>query len=341
MENDNVGQLVGNNAQGARQGQGQRLNANNANLRKGQNAPARGAAGRNLPPLANKGGARNNNVNSNRNNQFRSVNQINNRFQGGNNNRGQEGVFLTEYENGGDGRDAPEDPETEEEEQQADFQSQRANIARMRATASMGQKNMQDRMNARRNKLKNDALAKQNHAKALEEMNRRRQQGPPKRKGPPPTRIVKGAAAGVKTTNRHLADFQSMKNNFSKKKEVFGAPVQQVRELPKRNSNNSSNNNNNSNLRKPGNFNRGSNSPRNQPQQQQGWQPNMNNRQANPIMEQPSKNIGLTRRTSKPMPNPARPLPAVDHYNVNQQGQDFGLFGQGASVGQRNMKSKW
>jgi hypothetical protein len=292
-------------------------------------------AGRGLAPLAEQrgiGGGSQNNIN-NINSNFRSINQITGgiRQQGNSrNNNNQGGVFLTAYDNGGD----EAEPATEEYDAatpHADFQQERANAARLRARASMGQKSMIDRVQRRKQNMKQDSLAKRKHEEALTEMNRRKQLGPVKKVGPPQTKLSRGAGAGIKTTNRHLADFQNMKNQFNRKKEVLMAPVNQRADI-----------------RKPPNIQRnrpgpGSSSPRNGGKPQ-AWNPNAAQHQ----QQQQPRNTNLTRRTNKPMPNPSKPLPeAVDsrgqHMNYNNNNNnndnnnigDFGLMGNGAPVQSR------
>lgn len=89
--------------------------------------------------------------------------------------------------------------------------------------ATPGQKAMRARLQARKAKQKEATAGSRRHNEAMEELGRRkREQGSRAKARVNANRIqrtTRGASSGVKTTNRHLADFQKAKNGFAKKRD--------------------------------------------------------------------------------------------------------------------------
>jgi hypothetical protein len=87
--------------------------------------------------------------------------------------------------------------------------------ARKLHDASAGQKNMRTRVQVKKNRMKEDALGTRKHEQALAELNRRRNEQQIQKRPPRSIGVAsKGAAAGVKTSNRHLNDFNKTKDQM-------------------------------------------------------------------------------------------------------------------------------
>lgn len=91
------------------------------------------------------------------------------------------------------------------------------------AQASGGQKNLRDRIQAKKSRAKESSIGEQRHEAAMSELNRRKMAMNTRRTKPggvdPTTnRATKGAASGIHTKNRHMQEFQNMKKDFTKRK---------------------------------------------------------------------------------------------------------------------------
>jgi len=90
------------------------------------------------------------------------------------------------------------------------------------ATAPPGQKVLRGRLQAKKARGKEAMAANRRHQEAMDELARRKREQGSRQKGKQwASRIAaqKGASAGIKTNNRHLAEFQSAKKGFTKRRE--------------------------------------------------------------------------------------------------------------------------
>ena len=123
---------------------------------------------------------------------------------------GNTGTFLT----GGDDDYGDGDPVFE-----ARVQKKKINMS-----ASQGQQNLRSRIQAKKIRIREQQVGRKKHESALDELNRRRneqqiQKRP--RRGTQSVTAKKGISSGVRTNNRHMADFQKQKNNFRDRKSKF------------------------------------------------------------------------------------------------------------------------
>jgi len=82
--------------------------------------------------------------------------------------------------------------------------------------ASNGQKNLRSRIQAKKVRGKEQTVGRQRHEEAMGELNRRKQELN-RRQQQPPVRATKGASAGVKSSNRHMQDFNNIKKGYQKR----------------------------------------------------------------------------------------------------------------------------
>lgn len=94
---------------------------------------------------------------------------------------------------------------------------------RAQSQASQGQKNLRSRIQDKKAKQRDVAAGNKRHEAAMKELAKRRQDQAAKvraAKGQPrAARPSIGMASGVRTKNRHLAEFQNIKSNFTKRKD--------------------------------------------------------------------------------------------------------------------------
>lgn len=130
----------------------------------------------------------------------------------GGDDQGDGGTFLTGYEG-----------------QEMDPDERRRERQRNLALAPAGQKEMRSRMQSKRARGKEQAAGGRRHDEAMKELNRRRneqqiQKRPPR--GIAAAALNRGAAAGIKSKNKHLQDFEKLKSGFKKRRgaEIFRPP---------------------------------------------------------------------------------------------------------------------
>lgn len=114
------------------------------------------------------------------------------------------GTFLTGY-------DEDEDPrEVAKRERQ-----------RQLALASQGQKNLRGRVQDKKSKLRDQVAGNRRHEEAMKELARRRAEQVAKIKAGKPqlVRATVGVSAGIRTKNKHLSEFQNIKDGYLKRKE--------------------------------------------------------------------------------------------------------------------------
>jgi hypothetical protein len=88
--------------------------------------------------------------------------------------------------------------------------------ARQLAMASAGQKALKSRIQAKKGRMNEIVSGKRRHEEAMAELARRRAaQSKRKTTGPGPGI---GISAGIKTKNKHMAEFQSLKDGHNKRK---------------------------------------------------------------------------------------------------------------------------
>lgn len=109
---------------------------------------------------------------------------------------------------------------------------------RQSALATAGQKNLKSRVQTKKSNAKDKAAGIRRHEEAMKELARRREEqaaaGGRGRGGRPPvgSKATIGVSAGIKTKNKHLSDFQNMRDGFSKRKDDLAKKLRGVE--PKR-----------------------------------------------------------------------------------------------------------
>lgn len=106
----------------------------------------------------------------------------------------------------------------------ANREALRRERARQLALASEGQKNMRNRVQMRKGRIKEQQLGARKHEEAMRELARRKkeqssrpqQQAAARLSAVPP---LKGLAAGIRSKNKHLQDFEALKQGHKKRKE--------------------------------------------------------------------------------------------------------------------------
>jgi hypothetical protein len=104
------------------------------------------------------------------------------------------------------------------------------------ALASEGQKNMRARVQARKGRIKEQQIGARKHEEAMKELARRKKEQSVKggggggrggggHQGAASSRLsamppVKGIAAGVRNKNKHLQDFEMLKQSHKKRKGI-------------------------------------------------------------------------------------------------------------------------
>lgn len=86
--------------------------------------------------------------------------------------------------------------------------------ARANFDATPSQRALKGRIANKRNRLKEEVIGARRHNEALGELNRRRNEQQIQKR---PPRAIKGAAAGGRTKNSHLNEFQATKSKFKKR----------------------------------------------------------------------------------------------------------------------------
>ena len=82
------------------------------------------------------------------------------------------------------------------------------------ALAPAGEKNMRNRVQAKKGRIKEQQIAAKKHEEAMKELARRKKEAgrsaanPISRKAAPP---MKGISSGVRSKNKHLQEFERMK----------------------------------------------------------------------------------------------------------------------------------
>jgi hypothetical protein len=122
------------------------------------------------------------------------------------------GAFLTDF---GDDGDEPEMSAAEKRE------LQKRERQKQLAMATQGQKNVRNRVLTKKAQEKEKVKGASKHEAALKELNRRRHEQQITRQRVPGRNAQpsKGAAAGIKNKNKHLQDFQNIKNGHNKRKD--------------------------------------------------------------------------------------------------------------------------
>jgi hypothetical protein len=125
---------------------------------------------------------------------------------------GNSGTFLT----GGDDDYGDGDPAFE-----ARVQKKKINMG-----ASQGQQNLRSRIQTKKIRMREQQVGRKKHESALGELNRRRNEQQIQKRPRRGTQGASGAAkkgisSGVRTNNRHMADFQKQKNNFRDRKSKY------------------------------------------------------------------------------------------------------------------------
>lgn len=122
------------------------------------------------------------------------------------------GAFLTDF---GDDGDEPEMSAAEKRE------LQKKERQKQLAMATQGQKNVRNRVLTKKAQEKEKIKGASKHEEALKELNRRRHEQQITRQRVPARNVVpsKGAAGGIKNKNKHLQDFQNIKNGHNKRKD--------------------------------------------------------------------------------------------------------------------------
>lgn len=114
-------------------------------------------------------------------------------------------------------------------------EAQRRERLRQAALASAGQKNLKGRVQAKKLRAKEQMMGARKHEEAMKEMARRKAEN--LKKGVPGAArnarlqqqqrsnarapAAKGASSGVRNKNRHLQDFEQMKNSHKKRRGMF------------------------------------------------------------------------------------------------------------------------
>lgn len=158
---------------------------------------------------------------------------------------GGDGVFLTGLDN--------DDAQMEDEDEEmcardaVDVETQRETLRRERLRqqelAPAGQKNLRSRIQTKKQRAKEDSLGAKRHDDAMKEIAKRRLEqvsmGKKKKVGGPPAVQFpgKGASAGIKTKNKHLAEFEQVKLGHKRRKDDIGktgsgGPVGAGQQLP-------------------------------------------------------------------------------------------------------------
>lgn len=100
---------------------------------------------------------------------------------------------------------------------------------RNQALAPAGQKSLKNRVQDRKSRMKEQMIGAKKHEDAMKEMVRRKQEQSTRKMGiaaasrntKAPLPPAKGIAAGLKNKNKHLQEFEKMKNGFRKRKGMF------------------------------------------------------------------------------------------------------------------------
>ena len=116
------------------------------------------------------------------------------------------GTFLTGMDGADDGYDDPREAALRERRKQ-------------QAMASAGQKVLRSRVQGKKAKGQELLAGQRRHEAAMNEMKRRKEEASRRKPKEVQTRANIGASAGIKTKNRHMADFQNMKDGFNRRKE--------------------------------------------------------------------------------------------------------------------------
>jgi len=99
---------------------------------------------------------------------------------------------------------------------------------RQLALAPEGQKALRNRVVTKRERAKEVAAGNRRHEEALRELNQRRAEGLARSKplaGPGGRPPPKGASSGVRSKNRHMQEFNDIKNNHRKRKGTECMPM--------------------------------------------------------------------------------------------------------------------
>eukprot|EP01038_Epipyxis_sp_PR26KG_P009293 gene9293-12521_t len=117
------------------------------------------------------------------------------------------GIFITE---GGDNAESKRDQQRRERQRQI-------------ALASAGQKNLRSRVQDKKSRMKEKLIGAKKHEEAMRELAKRKQENSKKVAAKPAVgRIAiptKGISAGVKNKNKHLQDFEKLKQSHQKRKD--------------------------------------------------------------------------------------------------------------------------